>query len=511
VASLGTSVALVKAANIMLFAASGVLLWDMTRRLFGKSAAYIALVTLVVYVPFYRFVPTILTEPLFVPLVMLALWLVIAFGDRGSTALLATGLALGAATLVRPTLQFYPLLLTVVGAVVLLVARRRGRPLPGVMRPILLVVAGFAVLVVPFAVKNAVVLDKVGIANGTGAVLYLGNDLRKHGYEPVDSRMRFDTIEVTSPYTHLDSEGDALLFAESMRRIGRDTLDVALLQPEKLIKLTVGSPEHYFRPQSDVVSFVQSRSGIDLLQIPELFLTAGIVVLGAVGLVILRIPIVPRIVLSSFVAYFLVVNTVLFPLPRLFLPAIPILIMFAAGAVTTGRRPLAIGAVVAALLIGLFISFEGAADGVATVSDRYRGYFDEVVAIDAELWDSSNDIVVPDGETIRSVGPDPFLVYDNDDFAASLNQLVFVTLQAMAPDGMPTTGTAQLFWRSPDRGFSEDHSERFEIIIDGRPHTYGISPSFRKPWERVIAHLRLDLPDNTPDLLFRIDELTVKK
>jgi hypothetical protein len=510
IAILGSNVAAVKVANIALFVATGALVWDMARRLFSKPAAYIALIALALFVPFYRFVPTILTEPLFVPLVILGLWLVVAFGNRAPT-LIGAGAAFGGAALVRPILQLFPLLLLAIGAVALLIAYRRATATLEVLKPMLLIAAGFAILVVPFGIKNLVALDKVGIANGSGSVLYLGSDLRKHGFEPVDVRMDYDTAEITAPYAHFDSEGDALLMEEALDRIGRNPVDVALLQPSKLLKLTFGSPEHYFRPQSDIVAFFQERSGADLLQAPELFLTALIIVLGAAGLVVLPVPLLPRIVLASLVLYLLVFNTLLFPLPRLFLPAIPVLIIFAAGLITSGRRWLTIAAVLTALAIGTFIAFMGLTDEVPTVSEQYVGYFDEVVTIDGALLDSSNDVTGTDGASLLAAGPDPYLVYDNDDFDAALNQIVFITLETTAPDGVPTTGTAQLFWRTADTGFSDDRSEVFEIIVDGRTHIYAISPSFRKPWEQVIVEFRLDLPDRSPGLVFRVDDLTVKR
>ena len=160
VAAFGGNIAAVKIANLLLFAATGTLVWDMGRRLFGKPAAYIALVTLALYVPFYRFVPTILTEPLFIPLVMLALWLIVAFEDRNTWALGGAGLAFGAATLARPTTQFYPLLLLAIAGLGVLVARRRGTDSWGLLRPTLLIIAGFAMLVVPFVLKNTIALDK---------------------------------------------------------------------------------------------------------------------------------------------------------------------------------------------------------------------------------------------------------------------------------------------------------------------------------------------------------------
>jgi len=510
IAAFGANPLTVKIANLGLFALSGLAVWDIGRRLFGKRAAYWSLFLFVTYLPFYEFVPSLLTEPLFVPLVILAIWLALIGDADRSWFDLGAGLAFGLATLVRPTLQLYPVALIGVAGLVSIGAKRHGQLPDRVLKRSLTVCIGFVIVVVPYLVKNIVVLDRVAISNGSGAVLYLGNDLRKRGYEPVDSSMQFDTLEITFPYTHLDTEGDRLLTEEALRRIRLDPFDVVAMQPSKMVKLVFGTPEHYFRPQDNVIDFVSSRSGYDLLKIWHVASNAIVVSLGALGLLVLRPPLFARLVMVSIVVYFALTNTLLFPIPRLFLPAIPILMMFAGGLLTQGRRGPRVAGLVTAACVTVVIAFCGVFDGVPTVSDRYVGYFHEVVAETGGEWAGTRDVSTgPEGELLTT-GDDPYLVFDVPDFEARVNQIVFVTVSLLAAESEVGKSHGQLFWRSLDEQFAEERSEGFELVLDGDTHTYAVSPSFRRQWEGEIDEIRLDLPDNS-GLQVRMEDLEVRR
>lgn len=511
-AVLGGRIALIKVANIALFLLAGLALWDITRRIFSNRAGFVAVAFYATYPPFFKFTPTLLTEPLFVPMVIFALWFVVIEGRYGTRAVWASGFLLGLATLTRPTLQLFPLFLLGVwafGRVITLI--RRNARVQIEVRKIILIGAAFAIVVAPYAIKNLVALDKLGIANGSGAVLYIGNDLRTHGYEPIDSNLRFSTQEISTPYTHLDTEGDSLLLHAALERIGRDPLDVALLQPSKALRLVFGSPGHYFRPEHDAIEFFRVNNWIDRLNLLDLIVTPLLVVVGITGLIAIRTTPFVRLVFGSFVTYMILVNTLLFPIPRMFLAALPVLMIFTAGALTQlPKRSILVAAGGVALVV-LFIAFKGVFGTTGTVSESYVAYFDPVVAMSTDRWLTSKDAQALSDGSVASTGPDPYIVFDVDDFEASVNQMVFVTIRAPEASDNSSAGSAQLFWRTESEGFAEATSQLFELQTDGEFHIYALSPSLRKPWSGVISEIRLDLPDEQPNRAYELSGIDIRK
>lgn len=512
VAFLAGNVALVKILNIGIFVLAGLAVWDIARRLFSNGAGYVAAALYAAYLPFYKFTPTLLTEPLFVSMIVFGLWFAVLDQRRGRNTLIATGALFGLAALARPTLQLFPLFLVGVWALGKVVAsiRESANP-PTAGRKLVLVCVGFAVLVVPYAVKNFVSLDKVGLANGSGAVLYLGNDLRTHGFEPVDSNLRFNTIEISAPYTHLDTEGDSRLAHAALERVRRDPMDIVLLQPWKALRLVFGSPGHYFRPQDNVIEFLRDRDWVSRSNVWELVMTPVLVVFGILGLVVLRTPRFVKLLFGSVVAYLILLNTLLFPIPRMFLAAFPVLAIFTAGAVTSLGRKLTLPAAGAAASVVLFIAFESMVGTSGTVSERYVNYFDPVVAVRTDHWVMAKDVEAGPGDSIVSTGADPYVVFDVEDFEATKNQMIFVSIRALEDVEDEVTEPAQIFWRTIDDSFDEDHSELFPLRQGDDVYIYAVSPSFKAPWSGLISEIRLDLPDNQPNRSYQIEGIEIRK
>lgn len=512
IAAMAGRIALIKVANVVLFIAAGLALWDMTRRLFDHRAGLIAVVFYAFYPPFYKFTPTLLTEPLFVPLVVLALWSTVLEERYGAKAILASGALLGLATLTRPTIQFLPLFLFGVWLVArALTSAKKTIDIQIDLRKIVLIAVAFGAIVGPYAVKNLIALDKVGLANGSGAVLYIGNDLRTHGFEPIDSQLKFNTREITAPYSHLDTEGDSLLLHAALEQIADDPIEIALLQPSKALRLVFGSPGHYFRPQDNAIDFFTERGWIDWANLLELAITPFLVILGLAGLIAIRTPGFVRFICGSFVAYMIIVNTLLFPIPRMMLAAFPVLMVFAAGALSQLPKRVTRSSIAFSVVVVLFIALKGVTGNPGIVSERYVDYFDPIVDLQTDYWLTTKDVVAnPDG-SITAAGPDPFLVFDITDFEATRNQMIFVTIRADGPSTDPNGSHAQVFWRTDDQEFVELQSEVFTLTVDGEFHTYAISPSLRGPWSGLISEIRLDLPDHQSNGLYELDGIDIRK
>lgn len=507
---LGARVALVKLANVALFVLAGLAMWDMGRRFFGFKASIIAVAAYATYPPLYRFTPTILTEPLFVSLIVIALWFASLHEHFRERALAISGFVLGLATLARPTLQLYPLFLLAVFGLWKVWARRKDTVVTVSTRTVLVFVAGFALVVVPYGIKNLASLDKVGLANGAGAVLYLGNDLRTHGYEPVDVKLRFNTKEISAPYTHLDTEGDRRLLSAGLDLIKENPVEVALLQPSKALRLVFGSPEHYFRPNSDAIEFFKERNWVARLNLWDLIVTPMLAMLGLVGLFALRINPLMRLLIGSLIAYQLLLNTALFPIPRMVLAAFPFLMIFAGGALSILPRRIWGSTLVVGSCIVLFIGLKGLVATPGVVSERYVAYFDPITRVTMADQVRTNDLIEKSESNVVPVGPDPYVILDVADFEASLNQVIFITIRA-EESGADEQLRAQVFWRTDEYGFSEERSEFFELYRNDETLTYAVSPSFRDPWSGVISEIRLDFPNFEQDAEYELESIEIRK
>ncbi len=216
IAVLGISVPLVKILNLLMICGAGAFIADASRRISSRWGGFAALVGYLLYYPLFVFGGTVLSEPPFIFAMVVAFWCWVVGKGSSFRWGCAAGVALGIGALIRPTIQLFPLLLLV--GVVGSVFGRRSRQ-TGVVRAALGCFLGAAVLILPYVAKNMVLFGRPTIANGFGAVLYLGSDLRKDGNEPVYSRMDFDTYEKTAPYTHLDSEGDSILARAALENL----------------------------------------------------------------------------------------------------------------------------------------------------------------------------------------------------------------------------------------------------------------------------------------------------
>jgi 4-amino-4-deoxy-L-arabinose transferase-like glycosyltransferase len=150
------------------------LTYFLARELLDENLARLAAVLAAIYPPHVHLAATFLSENLFVPLLALGVWLFLRRLRTGSFGCLAlAGLALGAATLVRPFgLLLLPLLL-----LVLAWAGLRQRRIPLTASVVLGVT--FLAVIVPWTARNYRAHGKpVLIATNGGSTFYGGNNPR---------------------------------------------------------------------------------------------------------------------------------------------------------------------------------------------------------------------------------------------------------------------------------------------------------------------------------------------
>lgn len=516
----GTDVGTIKIANIILGAVTTWLVWLTTRRLFGERPALIALMAVTLHPPFVVFTPTILTEPVFIFFLVASISCFLLNGSRSALLDLGSGVLLGLAALTRPTIQLFPFFL--IGCFVLLrfapISSFRSAVSELQVRRFVLWIAGFLVLVGPYVAKNAFYLGKTGIANGSGAVLYLGNDLRKNGDEPVYSGMDFDTFEITAPFTHLDTEGDRLLTEVAVARMRANPLDSAALFFRKNLRFLFGYPAHYFYPYRDLLTAGKTWSpGRVSITVFEILLTVLFSVTALAGLSTRMLKPGARFLLGSLLLYYVLLHGVTNPIPRLALPLFPFLAIIGSGVLGTWRgRAYTCSVWAVSLCIFLWIALIGRTWSTGVVSKNAFKWFSvgREINLARPAWTQDLQVVGAsvEGVTVTVTGSDPYLVYLFPSLESLRNQVVLISLAAEPPPPADSTAQAQLFWsRESPPQFSEERSVHFQITLDGNERTYQLSASASPVWKPQIEALRLDLPDSRPGIRYRISRLALAK
>lgn len=152
-----------------------VLIWLLGERLFSKRVAWISGWVSAVYPFFVFYSGFLLTETLFVFLVVLSVFLVMEIPKGGRATSLAAGAAIGLSGLCRPTMQIYVIPVT---ALVLLSAKRFG---VGFRKAVFLAL-GFLLLLAPWVIRNYRVLHRfVPGTTMSGRVFWEGNNPRSSG------------------------------------------------------------------------------------------------------------------------------------------------------------------------------------------------------------------------------------------------------------------------------------------------------------------------------------------
>jgi 4-amino-4-deoxy-L-arabinose transferase-like glycosyltransferase len=146
------------------------------RRLSGPLAGLIGAGVVAVYPALLEYQGMLMGEPLATTLLSGAVLAILWAAAPGARRWLVPGLLLGCLALVRPEYVGISVLLAIVVAVHDRAAWRRGA------LNALILLAGVAIVVAPWAVRNAVVLDRfVPVSTGGGQVLFAGSYLPSDG------------------------------------------------------------------------------------------------------------------------------------------------------------------------------------------------------------------------------------------------------------------------------------------------------------------------------------------
>lgn len=303
----------------------------LAREYFSRAVALTAAGIGVFYWTFVFFEGELLIVTLFLVLVVATLWLLAVSVRTGAAGVVvAAGVALGLATLARPSMfVYYPAVPFVLRGI------RGGRR----WRATVLALAAAAAVVAPALVRNyAVAGAVVPVATSGGVNFYIGNNPTADGRTAI-------VPGTAAPWMGGNAEAVAIAeraagrplsaaqvsryyFAEGRRWVMTHPADALRLWARKLAFFWEG-PE---RSNEKFIYFFWRRAGVGKIPMPGFWLVAPLALAGMVLLWRRRRALLP---LYLFVALYMLGVIAFFVNARLRLPVVPVLILFAAWAACT--------------------------------------------------------------------------------------------------------------------------------------------------------------------------------
>ena len=338
---LGASVGVAQLLNVLLSTATVGLVYLVGRRALGSQPALVGAAIVAAFPSLVFFTAVTLSEVTFTFFVMLAVYLaLLEAGDRRARwpqlrLLLATGLVLGFASLVRGQALLVPIVLVPFWL-------RSGIGWSGVADKLVALALGIGLIVAPWTVRNVIELESpVLISTNAGVDFWMGhNEDAAGGLENADELV-FSHPELTTPQreVRVNAEG----FSRGLKYAVTHPLDEAVLVPKKLFLL-------YYNDEEGL-RWNEGHGGQPFLgeQLREALLTLSNVYYFAVlGFLLLGLPLwfslrdPGRVLLLSLIAYWTLVHVAFFGDPRFHAPIMPMVALLAAlpwVALWSGRLP----------------------------------------------------------------------------------------------------------------------------------------------------------------------------
>lgn len=468
----GRNVALTRYANIALVILGSLLIASVVHDRFGRRMGLLAFVLCAGGFQVVLYSGTVMSEPPAFFFTTLCLWAVSRAATDGKMRHVAlAGLACALAALSRPSLQFFPFVLA---AAWWLADRRRGHkeqdrsgpPISG--KAVAVLLACYVALVAPWIIKNKVAFGVARIANGFGAVMYLGSDLRTEGDAPPFSGMDWWTGAIPRPYNHMHIEGDKRLMAAAIGNIRQHPVAWARLGVRKVGRILIGGPNWHFFPADHYKAKARLEGWGPTAVVFAWQTVAGTVVtlFGLAGLLLMP-PKHHAIAAAglALVAYLVALHALSYAIPRFGMPFYPALVIGFCAYFSHGRRRLlTILLAIACVTIPVYLAMRYQYRPRHVVSANKLDHFTI-----ARTW------TVPDD------GPMPIII-DAAGCKTPFNACMFV--RATTDESLIDGPVFAVVYLRPDgaKAFDESTGIQFPLITDGRPHTYQLCLELQAAW-----------------------------
>ena len=323
---LDTNIRYIQAAQIAIVAGILAIFYFLARRLSDPKLALLAAILLAFYAPLTIRAALIMSEALFVFMLLLSLYLVIvAVQDLRRGYFVAGGLALALAALTRPVVLLLPALL-----VPLFLVASVGRL--GLKRSVgfsSLFVIAFTVVLLPWGIRNSVTLDEFTVLPSSGgANLWAASHANWEGF--VEEHMAYawtldEFFDLEQGDYYISSQADERFMDAALGNIKDDPKGWLARNAQKLVRISYYSFSQELRDAVEVGAqqdkVYGSLRGLDAVTIASILLT----LIGA----LLSLRNLPALIVLVTGLYFLAVEFVSFAEPRHLLPIVPLYILLA--------------------------------------------------------------------------------------------------------------------------------------------------------------------------------------
>ena len=325
----GESVQTAQLANVALGTATVALVYLIGRRTLGANAGLIGAAIVAAFPSLVFFTGVTLSEIAFTFLALLGVYLLIveAQSERplDLRLLLAAGLVLGLASLVRGQALLLPLVLVPFWL-------RSGVDWPLIGRRLVAIALGLGLIVAPWTVRNAVQMDApVLIATNAGVDFWIGHHDNATGdfgtFGSNELVYRYPELTPTEREVRVNSDGF------------REGLTYAVTHPAQELALPFKKLFYLYYNDEEGLKWNEGHGGQSFLSAPAreaLLSLSNVYYFAVLGLAVLGLPLWAsrrdpgRLLLVSLVAYWTVIHLVFFADPRFHAPIMPIAALFAA-------------------------------------------------------------------------------------------------------------------------------------------------------------------------------------
>lgn len=296
---------------------------------FNKKTGILSALVFCIYFPLIELSPTMLTEPIYILLFLSSIYFMIkGYKENKLKHYIISSLLIGAATLTRSILLLLPFIISFYYIFVNFKEKQ-------IVKNYLIYLGIFILLISPVFIKNYLIFNKATISNGSGAALYLGSRPDTEGDEPPYRGKSYNTMEITTPFTHLQSEGDTRLQKVAISNIKNNFREYLYWDFKKIGRLLVGNKFSWFFPYDNVYSYYINngfiKTGIKLF---NMLIALSVCIIGGANLLkhlfvnrrINKIPI--------FAFYHIVLSLPFLVIPRYGLPVFCLLIIYFSAALT---------------------------------------------------------------------------------------------------------------------------------------------------------------------------------
>jgi len=322
----GNNIRFVQSVQVLLIVGTVAIFFFLARRVFDARVSFLAALLLGLYLPWTVRAALIMSEALFIFLMTLSIFLLmVATQERKSTYYGAAGAVLALASLTRPVTLLLPVFL--IPALIWL--SRHQAPFGHIVRLNLVLVLAYLAVLLPWGIRNAVVLDEATVFPSSGGVnLWVASHPDWRGFTKYHMAYAWrlkEFYDLQQDDYYISSEADARFYRAAVQNIKADPGGWFFRNIQKLALVS------YYSFGQELWNAAEHRALTDgsstFLRILHMA-TLGFVVFAVLGLAG-SLSKSEGLALLAIIMYFFLVQFMSFAEARYMLPIVPLYILFA--------------------------------------------------------------------------------------------------------------------------------------------------------------------------------------